>query len=955
MKKFYLLVVALLLSFVGAVSINAQVPLAEINVNYYRYDNLNETYTAWIWQNEPSPGDGVEDHFFVRDPDSNWFRIKIDVFNEPHARYIDATRLGIIVKQGPDWVGEREPGGDRFFDISGCMDAGGVCNIYLVQGDTTIYYDDADADTKHRILDAAFDHNLDVLVKGTTTPLNYKVFQDGAEIKTGVPTSKDFKITLSDVDLKKKYALEIEFDDGKRNTSISLKNLYDSEIFIDNFTYDGTLGAEYTKEKTIFKVWSPTADSISLNLYHQGHRAYDNEGKASIENNPYESVAMNKLDRGIFEITVNGDLHGKYYTFTNTTNNQAFEFVDPYAYSTGANGDRAMVVDFARLNPNNWRGDLKPKTIKNHTDYIIYETHVRDLTTHSTWGGNSELAGTFLGLAQSGTTYTKDGITVKTGLDHIVELGINAVHLLPIMDNGAIDETKMSDPKYVKDNGYDWGYMPKNFNAPEGSFATNPFDGGIRVNELKQLIQAFHEKGIRVIMDVVYNHTYAVDGSPFQVQAPDYFYRMNNDGTYSNGSGTGNETVSERYMMRKYMIDSVLFWAKEYNISGFRFDLMGLHDIETMNEIRSALDEVDPTIIIYGEPWVVGSTPLSGSQQANKNNMKNLNYIASFNDNSRDAIKGFTLTNNFDQKISKAVRYGIVGAAEITGANADDGTQSYHKEPYRLINYVSSHDDETIRDYFFLKGARAETLNKYSELANAITILSQGIPFIQYGAEILKSKEVVSGVPYSGDHRVQDGLAGNSYNLPDSVNQLNYNDKITNLNTFEYYRGLISIRRLFNHFRMASANEVRYRLELLNTNPNYIIYKIKGIDSQGEVIVIHTSNTTYRYQPDPNKTYYLFANARGEASPYGLLEYSKGFPVDVFQNSTVVLVEKTADVIYDQSRKTVDFASLYSTLETKPANNKLKLYFLISGIIVGAVALAGVGGFLIIKQRRKVS
>ena len=319
---------------------------------------------------------------------------------------------------------------------------------------------------------------------------------------------------------------------------------------------------------------------------------------------------MTNIGKGVWEAVVEKNLEGLYYTFEVNYNGRTFEFVDPYAYSTGANGLRAQVVNFEKTNPKYWTYNTRPDNIKNMTDYIIYELHVRDLTTHKSWGGDPSLRGTFMGVAQGGTSYTKDDITISTGLDHLAELGVNAVHFLPIFDFGYVDETRLNDKDYMNQYGFNWGYMPYNFNTPEGSFSTNPFDGYTRVKELKTMIQALHFRNIRVIMDVVYNHTGETEGSQFEKSMPGYYFRQNEDGSYSNGSGTGNETASERSMFRKYMIDSITFWAKEYNISGFRFDLMGLHDVETMNEIRKAVNEIDPTIILYGEPWTGGSTPL---------------------------------------------------------------------------------------------------------------------------------------------------------------------------------------------------------------------------------------------------------------------------------------------------------------------------------------------------------
>jgi pullulanase len=367
---------------------------------------------------------------------------------------------------------------------------------------------------------------------------------------------------------------------------------FSTKAFEEAFTYEGELGAIYTKEKTTFKLWAPSATNVSLNLYAAGSGG-----------SPTKNVPMVKSDQGVWVVEQSGDLHGVYFTYLVDVLGSVNEAVDPYARAVGVNGLRGMVVDLDQTDPQGWENDKRPE-FKALTDAIIYELHIRDISVHPESG--IENKGKFLGLTEKGTTGPEG---VKTGLDHLIELGITHLHLLPAFDFRSIDETTLQN------NSFNWGYDPQHFNVPEGSYSTDPTQGEVRINEFKQMVMALHSAGIRVVMDVVYNHTGASADSDFSKIVPNYYYRFNDAGGFSNGSGTGNETASERSMVRKHFVDSVVYWATEYNIDGFRFDLMALHDIETMNAIRAALDKVDPSILIYGEGWTGGESPLPDDQK----------------------------------------------------------------------------------------------------------------------------------------------------------------------------------------------------------------------------------------------------------------------------------------------------------------------------------------------------
>ena len=837
--------------------------------------------------------------------------------------------------------------------MSKVKNVSGVGHVYFVQEELNIFYSLEDADVSDKILDAYFEANKRITVNATSIASKATLYEDGANVYeyTNISSYK-FTFNPSNIDISKKYEVELDFAGIKSKRVVSLRNLYSTTEFEESFHYDGELGLIYTKKSSTFRLWSPVSEEVTLNIYNQGHPRFDNNGKAGEELTPQKTHLMTNIGKGVWEVVVNGDLAGKYYTFSMKQGTSIHEIVDPYAYSTGANGLRALVIDFSKTNPKGWKYDSRPQTIKNLTDYIIYELHIRDLTTHESWGGNKEYRGTFMGVAQSGTSFTKDGITVTTGLDHLAELGINAVHFLPIFDFGYIDETRFDDETYMNTYGFNWGYMPYNFNTPEGTFSTNPFDGYTRVKELKTMIQALHNKNIRVIMDVVYNHTGETDGSQFEKAMPGYYFRLNADGSYSNGSGTGNETASEHSMFRKYMVDSILFWAKEYNISGFRFDLMALHDVETMNQIREAVNEIDPTIILYGEPWMGGSSPLSGSDRTDKNNLYKLNNVAAFNDNTRDAIKKNWNTQNTEAQILNSIRYGISGATPMNNAWAQGDYQSFHKEPRKVINYVSAHDDETLRDYNYnFNNARGEDLIKLQKQSNAFILTSQGIPFLHAGVDFMRSKPVPDYVQATGDNRVVNKTSGNSYNLPDVVNQLNWENKIKYYEVFNFYRHLIAIRRILPNLRLSTAEEVSNKLTFENVgNNNQITYRIKGDSETPEILVIHTNSGFGNFVADKN--YIRLTNNFGQADAHGISKVSSGTNVGIDKYSTVILVEDNEALFnYNPGAEPYYFGAPSTTDDNNISKNNT--LWIILGIAI-PIALIGVGVtvFFVLKRKK---
>lgn len=411
--------------------------------------------------------------------------------------------------------------------------------------------------------------------------------------------------------------------------------LYDTEEFEEAYTYTGDdLGATYTPEKTTFKIWAPTAVRVNLMIYDHGSSAEDEYGKQ-----PQQWFNGVKGNEGVWTFEITGDLKNKYYTYKVEVNGVVNEICDPYARTTGANGKRAMIIDLDSTDPEGWDEDISPNTGMAYTDAIIYELHVRDLSIDEESGIRDEWKGKFLGLTQTGTT---NEAGIPTGLDHIKDLGVTHIHLLPSYDFGSIDETMSEEEKANNlDKQFNWGYDPVNFNVPEGSYSTNPYDGSVRVKEMKQMVQTLHDNNINVIMDVVYNHVQDAGTFCFNGAVPNYFSRTNADGSYSNGSGCGNDTASERVMVRKYIVDSVKYWADEYHIDGFRFDLVGLLDAETINQIVYEVHKTHPYVVFYGEGWTMGTAVKPADTiMATQKNANATPKFAYFSDTIRDFLKG---------------------------------------------------------------------------------------------------------------------------------------------------------------------------------------------------------------------------------------------------------------------------------------------------------------------------
>ena len=563
-----------------------------------------------------------------------------------------------------------------------------------------------------------------------------------------------------------------------------LSSYYSSAEFEAEFTYEGDdLGATWNKESTFFRLWAPTAEEVQINLYESGTAGTEDL---------LEKIDMTADVNGTWIATVQGDLNGVYYTYSVTVDGQVNEACDPYARTTGVNGQRAMVIDLDSTDPDGWDTDVDPHYGNAITDAIIYELHVRDLSIDENSGITNK--GKFLGVVESGTT-TASGM--PTGLDYMKNLGITHLHLLPSYDYASVDETN-------PDAAFNWGYDPVNYNVPEGSYSTDPYHGEVRVAEMKQMIKTLHDNGISVVLDVVFNHVFDAGSFCFNRIVPGYFSRISDDGYYSNGSACGNDTASERAMVKKYIVDSVKYWADEYHMDGFRFDLAGLIDTETINECIEEVHKTHPNVIFYGEGWNMGTqVTKEGYTMTTQANSLAVPEFAFFSDTVRDSIRG---TNSNASKPGFAA-----GAGGYTSAIRDTfmGKATWCKSPSQTVNYASCHDGYTLFDRLTQSMPKAEFADvvRSNNLAAAVVLTSQGVPFFQAGEELLRSKPLPEG-----------GFEHNSYKSPDSLNAIKWDclDDPTYQSVSQYYAGLIEFRKAHPALRMTTAEEVAEHITMLS-------------------------------------------------------------------------------------------------------------------------------------------
>ena len=617
-----------------------------------------------------------------------------------------------------------------------------------------------------------------------------------------------------------------------------------------------------------FKLWSPMADSVLVKIY--------NNGKGGTPISIYDMVKNE--EEGTWNKTLTDNLLGKFYTFQIKYNGKWLdETPGVWAKAVGVNGKRAAIIDFETTNPKGWNEDKGPKPVHN-TDIILYEMHHRDFSAHENSGITNK--GKFVAFLENGTLSLNGE---KTGIDHLKELGITHVHILPSFDYNSVDETQLQK------NKYNWGYDPINYNVPDGSYSTNPEDPATRVKEMKEMVQALHKAGIGVVMDVVYNHTGITQGSNFELTAPGYYYRHREDGSFSDASGCGNETASEREQMRNFIVNSVKYWMNEYHIDGFRFDLMAIHDIETMNDVAKAVKEINPNAIIYGEGWTAGDSPLPVERRALKESVSKMPQIAVFSDDIRDAVKGHYSDVKDPGFASgkpgneETVKIGIVASTNHPQVNYKKGNNSkfaYASSPEQIINYVSCHDDPTLTDKlrFSMPGSSEADRIKVNKLAQTIVMTSQGTPFIFAGEEIFRNKK--------GVH--------NSFNSPDSINAIDWNQKKEYKDVFDYYRNLIALRKAHPAFRMNNAQDIAKHLVFDQVKtPNLISYSLKDNangDTWKEIKVIFNGSGNAQTVKIPRNKWKIVCE-KGKIDEAGL-GMSKGGMINVEPYSALIMVHE---------------------------------------------------------------
>jgi pullulanase len=805
MRKFLAGLLALLTAVLTASPSAVALPEStELTIHYHRFDADYKDWNLWLW---PKGGNGAAYSFTEDDSFGKVAKVKV-----PGTGSVD--EIGIIVRLG-EWL-SKDVAEDRF--IKTFKD--GKAEIWIVQSDATLYQSKPSITTKlvtatvrtFKTIEVSLNRAASVAeissslsVTSGSKPLAVASI---ASIPGGATSSNRVLVTLaSDFALDGPLAVSHPV---YGSATAELGDLYASAEFEKAFHYPGTdLGFTYTASATSFRVWAPTASAADLLVY-----ANDSEKVAG------QTIPMTKSVNGTWVVTLPGDQHLTIYNFQVKLGDRLVEAVDPYAKAATINGTKGVVFDTAKTNPAGWLNHTKPAFSGSATDAVFYELHVRDLSVDT----SSSVAqkGKFLGLTEAGTK-ASDGKT-KTGVDAIVDLGITHLQLLPIYDYKTVDESR--------NDQFNWGYDPLNFNVPEGSYSTKPADPLNRITELKQTIQYLHSRGIRVVMDVVYNHVFDAGSHSFEKLVPGYFFRKESDGTFANGTGVGNEVASDRSMARKFIVESSLYWASEYKLDGFRYDLMGIIDVDTMNQVRVGVDKIDNTFLIIGEGWQMGNK-LAPGQKANQVNAFKMPRIAHFNDGIRDGLKGDVfkpLENGWASgrnSLKVQVMEGITGeTASGTKIRGSWGPLN----PDQSVSYVEAHDNLTLFDKLVVsmpKSTSAERKRVFA-LASSTAILAQGVPFIHAGQEFMRTK--------GGDE--------NSYKSPDSVNSLKWDEAAKNKDMVSYFKGLIAIRKANPAFRMSKATDVIKGMKFSSTPEDLIAYSLnasKQTNGAKRVFVIHNA------------------------------------------------------------------------------------------------------------------
>ncbi|MBQ3939110.1 MAG: type I pullulanase [Clostridia bacterium] len=838
-----------------------------VRLHYRRNDdtaNDRSCYVPWnVWAwDMTNGGNGAAYEFTGYDDYGVYVDLDLDLISGGRP----ISKLGFIVRTD-NW--SKDPDGDRSIDIQP-ESPDGIMNVYVRTTEATVFYTQDNA-LKSIVSYAMLRDEKTISVYFKPLSEEFKPYLTRFSVAVNDEPYTNFELgeydtTLKKVDLVLKgegielsdvVKVSYRFDPSWINQVVMmLTNYYDTAEFNEKYAYDGNdLGVTFDNEddprNTTFKLWAPTSSKVELCIYDAG----DDEGAGSASPEVYE---MQKGEKGVFSYTVPADLDGKYYTYKVTNSLGTNEVVDPYAKSAGLNGRRGMVVNFSKLNKAvaGWDADVRPFSGR-PVDAVIYEAHVRDMTISETSGVAENLRGKFLGLAQN-SSYTKDGVTVSTGLEHIRELGVTHVQLQPFYDYSSVDESASGNS--MSADNYNWGYDPQNYNVLEGSYSTDPHDGYNRIIEFKQMVMAMHKAGISINMDVVYNHTAASENSNLNLIVPYYYYRTKANGSFYNGSGCGNEVASERFMVNKFIRESCKFWIEEYHLSGFRFDLMGLIDNQTMIDVYKDCSAIYPSIMVYGEPWAGGTSKLkSGTSDTNLSEQMTVQeslaqdyfsgsgvMVGAFNDVIRNAIRG-------DNGPGKGYVQGVSADASmiamcVSGVFSVGTIKAQNIDPNLVLNYASCHDNYTLYDQL-VQTMNEDRLPKAYTQADAIVFLAQGVPFIQEGEEFMRSKLDPETGKYSG----------NSYNVGDFINVMDYSLKIDHMDIFEKAKEIIAFRKHNPEFRLGTRQEIKDSVTDVSHDNGNIRYSV------GDMIVIH-SVTGASFELDGSYEI-VYSNVRGEYGP----------------------------------------------------------------------------------------
>ncbi|MCB2306164.1 type I pullulanase [Clostridium estertheticum] len=788
----------------------AQSDKTKIIIHYARNADNNSKWKMWLWSDKK---DGNKFDFTSKD---SFGQIGETEFGG------DLNKVGFIIYTN-EW--KKDTDDDRFIEKF----KNGVGEVWINGGDPKIYYSLAEAtklkvtiipgkaiNKPNKFISAKLNDLKTINIETNVSFPFVAADAQGFTVKSNGKALKINKITSSkviggfttvaNIELSENVNLNQTLTIAKTafpEKEIAFGDVMQSASFEKMFSYEGNdLGNTYSTSKTSFKVWAPTATEVKLVTYEHWNDKTGTE------------IKMKKSEKGTWSFDLNGNQSGIFYTYKVNIKGVWNDAVDPYARSVSANGDKGAVVDLKKTDPTIWKPNEKPD-FSNLTDAIIYELHVRDFSIDTNSGIKNK--GKFLAFTEMGTKGIDGNLT---GIDYIKSLGVTHVELMPIFDYSTINETSNKSQ-------FNWGYNPKNYNAPEGSYSTNPYNPTTRVKELKQAVQALHDNGLRVNVDVAYDHMYSGINSNFNKIVPGYYFRTN-----SNESGYGNTIASENVMARKFIVDSVIYWAKEYNLDGFKFDQMGLIDLKTMNEIRKKLSSINPSILVLGDGSDKGTT-LSPDVKANKQNASKLTEITQFNDEIRDGLSGSVFLpkakgfiNGALQK-ETAIKKGIVGGIDYSNIIETYG----NVEPVQIANYTESHANNTLWDKLLLTNPKDsdEIRTKMHKMADSMILTSQGIPFFQAGQEFLRTK---SGVK-------------NSYKASDNVNKIDWTRESKNIETVDYFKGLIELRKAHPAFRMTSADMIKKNLKFLVVPENVVAYEMNynaNMDSWAHIVVAYNAN-----------------------------------------------------------------------------------------------------------------